>query len=104
MLRELGHESLFAPDGAMGLELLKDERVDGILVDLMMPVLDGFGFLEAMRDRVEALPVALITADVQSSVLQRCAELGGVPLLPKPIELDALDEMLRRLLRAAKTA
>jgi CheY-like chemotaxis protein len=85
-LEDLGFETLSAMDGQEALELVSAEAPDLILLDIMMPVMDGFSVLarlkenEAWRD----IPVVVISAtnDVQSTV--KGIELGAEDYLPKP--------------------
>lgn len=98
LLREFGHDSVVAPNGAMGLELLEDESVDGILVDLIMPILDGYGFLKALGKLESAPPAVVVTADDYDYVRDRCQTLGALELLSKPVERGPLAEALEILL------
>ena len=60
----LGHEALEAADGSEGLIVAAAEKPDLILLDLMMPVMDGFEFLARLRQREDwqAIPVVVVTA------------------------------------------
>lgn len=69
------------------LLLTEQERFDAVLVDLMMPILDGAGFIRLLRERRDDTPVVLMSAAVD------LAERGhalGVPTLAKPFEPDRL--------------
>ncbi|MEM8811652.1 MAG: response regulator [Pseudomonadota bacterium] len=84
----MGCESLAAEDGLEALELLRDETVDVVLLDLLMPRLDGFGTLRAMRDDpdLSEIPVLVISALQDVGNVVAAIELGAEDHLPKPFE------------------
>jgi CheY-like chemotaxis protein len=63
-LERVGHEVLLAEDGLRGVAMAQRQRPDVIVLDLMMPVMDGYGVLEALAKdgRTSALPVLVLTA------------------------------------------
>jgi len=85
-LVKLGYEVAEAGDGRIALQKLKEGNFDLILLDIVMPQLDGFQTLEFMKadPRLRHLPVIMITAldDVESTV--RCIEAGAEDFVPKP--------------------
>lgn len=90
-----GHEILTAGHGAEALEVLgAGPRPDAILLDLMMPVLDGWGFVERQRadPRWADIPVVVLTA---MGTLSRPIAVEKV--LQKPFRIESLLEVLGRL-------
>jgi two-component system cell cycle response regulator len=91
-LRELDVEPLEAENGLRALEMMAQTSVDVVLLDLLMPELDGYGTLERMRadDALRHIPVIVVTAvdDLESVV--RCIELGATDYLPKPFDAAIL--------------
>ena len=86
-----GHEVDTAADGLAGLEQLRMGcRPSLILLDMMMPRLDGEGFLRAMRSdpNTADIPVAIVTG--HPAARKKAAELGAVGCLVKPVELTEL--------------
>ncbi len=87
-LEEGGHQVATAKDGTEGLDMARAEAFDVILLDVLMPGLDGYEVLEVLKkDRtLRHIPVVMITAldDIESAV--RCIELGADDYLPKPID------------------
>jgi adenylate cyclase len=85
-LHKLGYEVTEAADGREALAKLKDGNYDLVLLDILMPDLDGFQTLECMKadPRLKHLPVIMLTAldDVESTV--RCIEAGAEDYVPKP--------------------
>lgn len=86
LLQMSGYQTCVAGDGRAALELLDDCRPDLVLLDLMMPVMDGFGFLEGLRRRSawSALPVVVFSArEDEGQSDRRLAELGVETVLRK---------------------
>jgi len=83
-----GHQVTTAKDGSEALRLVRSDEFDVILLDVVMPDLDGYRVLELLKDdpKLRHLPVVMVTAvdDVASAV--RCIELGADDYLSKPID------------------
>jgi len=97
-LQQEGYSSAMAEDGRQALAMLARQPFDVVLLDLVMPELDGFEVLAQMKGngRLRELPVIIISAlDDMESVL-RCIEMGATDYLPKPFDV--------RLLRARLNA
>ena len=97
-LQQEGYSSVMAEDGRQALAMLAEQPFDVVLLDLVMPELDGFEVLARMKEdsRLRELPVIIISAlDDMESVL-RCIEMGATDYLPKPFDV--------RLLRARLNA
>ena len=99
-----GFDILKANDGATGLEMAKNENPDFILLDIIMPKMDGFSVLKSLRDdeATKDKPVMLLTNLGQDEDVQRGNELGAVGYLVKanitPAEVvDAVKEKLAQL-------
>ena len=91
-LAEHGVDAIEAEDGRQALDLLSTEPVDVILLDLLMPVLDGYATLERIKadERFRHLPVIVITAVDDLDSVVRCIELGATDYLPKPFNAAVL--------------
>ena len=99
ILQARGNYQIFeAKDGKVGLEVIRRERPDVILLDLMMPEVDGFSVLEALRadDELEGIPIIVITAkELTSSEKDRLS--GKIQMLLQKgsfTDEDLLDEIL----------
>jgi class 3 adenylate cyclase len=83
-----GHRITLAENGRRGLDLIQSERFDVILLDILMPEMDGFQVLKKIKGDREFrhIPVIMITAldDIASAV--RCIEMGADDYLTKPFE------------------
>jgi CheY-like chemotaxis protein len=96
ILEEDGYRAVGAADGAQALSLCEKEPPDLILLDLMMPVMDGWGFLAAWADRrpKTRCPIVLLSG------LSFVRDAPGVAdFLSKPVDAGKLQSCLRRLLR-----
>lgn len=90
LVREAGHETEEAEDGRAGLEKIAARKPDCILTDLLMPDMGGLELLESLRELGAAIPVIIITANIQESVHQRCLDLGAAAVVNKPVRQDKL--------------
>ena len=87
-----------ARDGEEVLEKLSHEPVDLVILDLLMPLLDGEGTLVAIRER--GLPYPVIVMSAHGDRLGRTRLLGADDFLAKPFEFRELERMIERLLRS----
>jgi len=89
-----------AADGIEGLELLRAEPFDLVLLDVMMPRMNGVEMLEIMKaeGRLEDTPVVMISAASEVDTVVRCIELGAEDYLPKPFNAALLAARVRAVL------
>jgi CheY-like chemotaxis protein len=88
----------YAENGKDGLELLKKTPdVDVVLMDIMMPELDGYEVMRLIRQEEEwkQLPIIALTAKAMRSDRDKCIQAGASDYISKPVELDKLLSMLR---------
>ncbi len=85
-LRALGHEVSMAENGRQALALLAGGGFDLVLLDVMMPEMDGYAVLERLRadPELSRIPVVMISAVDEIASVARCIELGAADYLPKP--------------------
>jgi CheY-like chemotaxis protein len=97
-----GHEVLVADDGSRGLATAARRAPDAIVLDVMMPFMDGFAVLEALRDddRTSSIPVMMLSAIQQESVEERCYRMGAQAFVRKPFDPGILLGVLHDLLTA----
>lgn len=94
VLRKLGLGVVTAEDGAIALDKVRDQAFDVVLMDLQMPVLDGFSAAEAMRRQGIRCPIIAVTANSDSEARQRSLAAGMNDLLSKPLNREQLRERL----------
>jgi DNA-binding response OmpR family regulator len=102
-LEEQGYRVLAASDGGEGLQVARRARPDLVLLDIMMPGLDGLGFLQAYR-RDHIAPVILLTARVEETDKVIGLELGADDYITKPFGMKELLARVRAALRRAGIA
>jgi CheY-like chemotaxis protein len=97
LLADKGIIVSIAEDGQKALDLLEKESVDLVLMDIMMPVMDGFETTRYIRTQPELsdLPILALTAKAMKGDRDKCLEAGANDYLPKPIDVDRLFSMLR---------
>jgi DNA-binding response OmpR family regulator len=95
-----GMPVLEAGDGPSGLETARAERPDVILLDVMMPGLDGWGVAEALLEdgRTAEIPIIFLTARAEFRDRARGLDIGGVDYITKPFNPVELAPLVRGLL------
>lgn len=107
ILRLEGYQQLTADNGRRGVELALEEAPDLILCDVMMPELDGYGVLKALRESpaTEATPFIFLTAKGEKPDIRAGMNLGADDYLTKPVaKADLLNAIASRLKRSVQTA
>ncbi|ANB18530.1 response regulator [Dokdonella koreensis] len=101
LIRRKGHRALAAGDGESGLDLVRRYRPTGVLLDVMLPGMDGWGVIEQMKadPDLRAIPVHFISAVDESA---RGEALGAVGFLTKPADRKAVLSAFDRLLQHAE--
>lgn len=96
VIRLLGHEPLGAAGGAQALQCLQASPPDLVLLDLMMPEMDGYETMRRMRSSEEgnSLPIIVITASQELDVEERAANAGADKVYYKPIDLGTISEIV----------
>lgn len=102
VLEKHGFSSDAARTGEEGLSLAEVNRYDVIVLDINLPLLDGFEVLEQLRSRGDHTPVLLLTSRHQVSDRVHGFDLGADDYLSKPFEYDELIERLRAITRRSK--
>jgi DNA-binding response OmpR family regulator len=103
-LAELGHEVRVAEHGRRALEVLRTEDVDVVLLDVLMPVLDGYSTLAEIKAdaALSHLPVIMVSTVHELDGVVRCLDLGATDFLPKPFSAAVLRARLRSSLAAKR--
>ena len=98
-LRYAGHHVLEALDGERGIADAMVERPDAIVLDLMLPKMDGYEVLRVLRsdDRTSETPILVLTAKAHSEDRRRCLEMGADDVMVKPFSPVSLGETVEAL-------
>jgi DNA-binding response OmpR family regulator len=102
-LTQEGYTVVTATNGREALYAARHETPDAVLLDLMMPEMDGYAFLEAYR-RERSVPVIIITARDEETDAVRGLELGADDYVIKPFRMRELAARVRAVLRRADPA
>ncbi|MBB4199788.1 response regulator [Rhodoblastus sphagnicola] len=98
-LSEAGYRVVDAVDGAHGLERLREEKPDVIITDINMPRLDGFGFIEAVRNDpgYRSIPILVLTTENAPEKKDRARKAGATGWIVKPFDAEKLVSAVRRV-------
>ena len=89
-------EVSFAANGEEGLQAIREGKGEMLFLDLTMPVLDGYGVLEAIKaERLKSV-IIVISADIQPEARERVIKAGALDFIRKPINRDKLTEVLNK--------
>ncbi|MEP6611134.1 MAG: response regulator transcription factor [Mucilaginibacter sp.] len=98
-LRTRGFTITHLANGVLGMDALRKNQYDVCIVDVMMPFMDGFTFVEQLRKTDKQLPVLFLTAKSRSEDVIKGYQSGGNDYLKKPFSLEELILRLNELLR-----
>ena len=106
LLEARGYEVEEAENGQEALQMIAQSRPDALLLDLNMPVLDGFSTVRKIREdaAISSLPVLAVTAYAMRGDREKTLQAGFDGYLSKPINPAALDAELERIWNNATTA
>ena len=99
-----GYSVKTVEDGLAGVKAALDERPDAVVLDLMLPKMDGLAVCRELREKVNYLPILMLTAkdDVVDKVLG--LEMGADDYITKPFSLRELEARIKSVLRRARSA
>ena len=94
-----GYEAEIAGDGETALKMVKDSNYDAIVLDVMLPGIDGFAVARTLREQKNFTPILMLTARGRPEDVLRGFEAGTDDYLPKPFDLEIFVARLKGLLR-----
>lgn len=100
VLERAGYFVLEAADGQQALEIAHRESPDLVILDLQMPILNGYDVLERLRQdgRFRSLPIVALTANAMQGDREKALAAGFTAYVPKPVSLANLREQISNLL------
>lgn len=101
-LETLGFAMDYAADGAIALNLLEENPYDAIILDLMLPKIDGIRVCQRLRERGDGTPILMLTARDQLEDKVSGFEAGADDYLVKPFEMEELAARIKALVRRAR--
>jgi CheY-like chemotaxis protein len=87
---------------ADALEKIRGDEPDAIIVDLVMPTMDGFGLMRRLHDGNAHIPTILLTGWNTAEVEQCAASFGCAAVLGKPVEPEVLEEVVSAIISSKK--
>ncbi len=97
MLEGEGHGVLEASNGQEALSVVETASPEFIVLDLLMPEMDGFEVLGELKKRGSKIPAIVVTADIQDTAREKCLSLGAAGFLNKPPEKEALLKLINEI-------
>ena len=99
ILNEDGYHTKAAYDGKTGYELARTDEYDGIILDVMLPAMDGFEVVHQLRRDGNATPVIIVTAKTSTTDKIEGLDCGADDYMTKPIDTDELLARIRAISR-----
>jgi len=102
-LKSTGYEVSVAYDGRAGIREAKEIKPDLIILDLLMPIMDGYAVANELKDDPETkhIPIIILTASQREDLKTRCRELGVTSFIMKPFETSDLLMVVKAILKQA---
>lgn len=103
LLKESGYKSLVAENGKEAVDVVDENHIDIILLDVMMPVMDGYQAAKIIKSKqTNFIPIIFLTAMTDEAALAKCIDSGGDDFLTKPFNHTLLNAKIDSMLRIAK--
>jgi CheY-like chemotaxis protein len=93
-LKSKGFSTCEASDGQQAIDMIVSRKPDLVLLDLIMPVMDGFDAMAKLHEMNIRVPIIVITAYLKENSINRCKELGADGFLTKPIKMQELFKLI----------
>lgn len=90
IIEELGHQYVLAADGEAALRLYHQRDIDLLILDVELPILDGFTVARDVRNGTPHIPILFISGNNSEACFQQCLDAGGDTLMPKPLRPSEL--------------
>jgi two-component system chemotaxis response regulator CheY len=102
VLEPAGHAVIEAGDGAQGLEKAKSSRMDLVITDLNMPVMNGLELIRALRKlpSLTGMPIVFLTTESNDAIKQEAKGAGATGWITKPFKPDQLLAVVSKLVRS----
>lgn len=102
VLRRSGYEVVTAQDGEEALRVMDEHHIDIVLLDVMMPKVDGYAFTQELRENGVNTPILMITAKQMPADKHKGFLVGTDDYMTKPVDMEEMLLRIRALLRRAQ--
>jgi len=104
LLGTFGYETIEASSGAKGIELAAEHKPDIILMDIMMPGMDGIEACKSLKEDefLESIPVLMVTAKTNEATMERAFDAGAFDYISKPLNKLEMTTRIRSALNYKK--
>lgn len=101
-LEKAGYEVIPVMDGKEALDSIRKERPDLVILDLMLPTLDGYKVCRLLKfdERYKHIPIFVLSARVEEDAKKRSMEAGADEYISKPLKTDELLDKIKKYLEA----
>jgi CheY-like chemotaxis protein len=101
-LESIGYDTFTAENGVQALECLKKEKIDLVLMDVMMPIMDGWNATQAIKadESLKHIPVIMLTALGRHQDHLKADEVGADDYVTKPFEAADLVEKIKKWIKS----
>lgn len=105
VLKRLGYQAKVADDGQRALDMLQETAFDVILMDIQMPIMDGYETTRQIRSKFDkTVPIIAMTAHALASEQEECLKAGMNDFLSKPFKMEELQQLIRKYLPVTNLA
>ena len=104
VLTQRGYQPILASDGVEALEILDRKHVDLIVLDIMMPRMDGYAFTQTLRESGCDLPILMVTAREKPADKHKGFQIGTDDYMVKPVDEEEMVLRIAALLRRSRIA
>lgn len=97
-LKARGYQMITARDGEEGFNKLVTDKPDLVLLDIMVPKIDGYQFCQMVKsdEQLKNIPIVVLSALAQRKEIERAAELGADEYVTKPFQMESLVSIIRK--------
>lgn len=99
LLEEMKFETFEAGNGVEAFVVIEKQPIDLILLDLMMPIMNGIETLENLIKKEIKIPVIIISADVEPITIKKCKELGYPYFIKKPFTAFEVEDIVKEVFK-----
>lgn len=95
-VKQAGHTAAMAEDGVRAMEMLQSDKYDLVLLDLLMPEMDGFEVLRQIKEnpQLKNIPVIMVSGADDAESMAKCIQMGAVGHLAKPLDSVLLANLI----------